>query len=379
MSCSASSFARSRRSRRASSSRCWDSSTPAPAPPASARCISARRAWASRSTDSARRSALWRASSSWPGRPRATRSSSSMRSIADSRRATTAAASSRSATELPWMPGSILVRRSSTSASASALAASRRASSASTHGVALSGRNTTSVPAVRQPSQGWASGSSAWRSARTTTGCCARMRCSIRFMGSSKPRSSRKSEKSKPSSSLTGTNTASIGNALPSACTPETSTRPGPEGGSPASRKPRHDSAAAGTGACTSRSKKDCPSTSAAGRPNSSSAGSDHLDTDPWPSVSTKYPPTIWRRIGSSGSSDAISAPFAIASSAVRSRPAADDGTPWLLVVEGSTPHLSAGGRRTFNHSSRRTAAARESSAAVPPACSARDVVNRSS
>ena len=37
-----------------------------------------------------------------------------MRSIADSRRATTAAASSRSRTELPWTPGSWLVRRSST-------------------------------------------------------------------------------------------------------------------------------------------------------------------------------------------------------------------------------------------------------------------------
>ena len=41
-----------------------------------------------------------------------------MRSIALSRRATTAAASSRSATP-PWMPGSVLVRRSSASASAS--------------------------------------------------------------------------------------------------------------------------------------------------------------------------------------------------------------------------------------------------------------------
>ncbi len=187
-------------------------------------------AWASRSAASARRSALWRASSSWPGRPSATRSSSSIRSIADSRRATTAAASSSSATELPCTPGSMLVSRSSTTASASARAASRRASSASTHGVGSIGRKTTSVPAVRQPSQGWGSGSSAWRIARTTTGCCARMRCSIRFIGSSKPRSSRKSEKSKPSSSLTGTNTASSGNVWPSACRPLTSTRPAASG-----------------------------------------------------------------------------------------------------------------------------------------------------
>ena len=42
------------------------------------------------------------------------------------------------------------------------------------------------------------------------------MRSSIRFIGSSKDRSSRKSEKSKPSSSLTGTKTASIGNVSPS-------------------------------------------------------------------------------------------------------------------------------------------------------------------
>ena len=187
------------------------------------------------------------------------------------------------------MPGSMLVRRSSTTASASARAASRRASSASTHGVGLIGRKTTSVPAVRQPSQGWGSGSSAWRIARTTTGCCARMRCSMRFIGSSKPRSSRKSEKSKPSSSLTGTNTASSGNVVAVRLERRlTSTRPGASGASPASRKRRQDSAAGGTGDSISVAKNDWPRTSAEGRPKSSSAGSDHLETDPWPSVSTK-------------------------------------------------------------------------------------------
>ena len=54
--------------------------------------------------------------------------------------------------------------------------------------------------------------------------------------------------------------------------------------------------------------KNDWPSTSAAGRPNSSSAGSDHLETDPCPSVSTKYPPMIWRRMASSGSAASAAA-----------------------------------------------------------------------
>ena len=53
-------------------------------------------------------------------------------------------------------------------------------------GSASSGRKATSVPAVRQPSHGCGSVSSAPRSARTTTGCCWRMRMSIRLRGSSK-------------------------------------------------------------------------------------------------------------------------------------------------------------------------------------------------
>jgi hypothetical protein len=114
------------------------------------------------------------------------------------------------------------------------------------------------------------------------------MRWSIRLTGSSKPRSSRKSEKSKPSSSLTGTKTASIAKSSPSACRPVTSTRPAAVGASPASRKRRQVSATAGIGALISVWKKDWPSTSAAGRPNSSSAGSDHFETEPWPSVRTK-------------------------------------------------------------------------------------------
>jgi hypothetical protein len=110
----------------------------------------------------------------------------------------------------------------------------------------------------------------------------------MRFIGSSKPRSSRKSEKSKPSSSLTGTNTASSGNVPPSACTASTSTRPRAVGASPFSRKRRQDSASGGAGDWISVPKKDWPRTSAAGRAKRSSAGSDHLETDPWPSVSTK-------------------------------------------------------------------------------------------
>ena len=66
-------------------------------------------------------------------------------------------ASSSSAIELPWIAwvdgGQALLDVGV----GSARAASRRASSASTHGVGLSGRKTTSVPAVRQPSQGWGS------------------------------------------------------------------------------------------------------------------------------------------------------------------------------------------------------------------------------
>ena len=73
-----------------------------------ARSRSARRRAASRSAASARArlaSTSRRASCTCAGSAAAIRSRSSMRSIADSRRATTAAASSRSRTELPWTPG----------------------------------------------------------------------------------------------------------------------------------------------------------------------------------------------------------------------------------------------------------------------------------
>ena len=187
-----------------------------------------------------------RASSSAAGRSAAVFSRSSMRSSAESRRATTAAASSRSAIESPEIPGSGS-SISSVSRSAAARRASRAASSSSTHGVDSSGRKATSVPAVRQPSHGCGSVSSAWRSARTTTGCCWRMRMSMRLRGSSKERSSRKSEKSKPSSSLTGMKTISSGNvrlsgekiALTFCCARV-------RGASPLSRKRRHASASAG-------------------------------------------------------------------------------------------------------------------------------------
>ena len=275
---------------RASSSRCcW--SLPPCLISVTARSRSERRRAASRSAASARArlaSTSRRASWTCAGSAWAIRSRSSMRSIADSRRATTAAASSRSRTELPWTPGSWLVRRSSRFASCSARAASRAASSSSIHGVGSVGRKTTSVPAVRQPSQGCGSASIALPSARTTTGCCWRMRSSIRFSGSSKPRSSRNSEKSKPSSSLTGTKTASIGKRWPSACMPSTATRPGAVGGSPFSRNAFQDCASAPSAGSSSVPKNDWPRISCAGRPNSSSAGSDHLETEPWPSVRTK-------------------------------------------------------------------------------------------
>ena len=131
-------------------------------------------------------------------------------------------------------------------------------------------------------------GSSAWLSARTTTGCCWRMRSSIRFIGSSKDRSSRKSEKSKPSSSLTGTKTASSGKTSPSERRPVSWTVPGACGGSPVARNPRQACPSGGSASPISVSKKPWPRMSSAGWPNSSSAGSDHLETDPWPSVRTK-------------------------------------------------------------------------------------------
>src|SRR5262249_23613564 len=49
-------------------------------------------------------------------------------------------------------------------------------------------------------------------------------------------------------------------------------------------------------------SKKPWPRISSAARPNNSSAGSDHLETAPCPSVRTKYPPTICRSSASSAS-----------------------------------------------------------------------------
>ena len=192
---------------------------------------------------------------------------------------------------------------SSRSASCRARSSSRRTSSCSTHGVGASGRKATMVPAVRQPSQAWGSSSRAERSARTTTGCCWRMRSSIRFIGSSKERSSRKSEKSKPSSSLTGTKTASSGNfSSVGAWRALTSTSARACGGSPAARKRRHCSASSDSGPASRPSKKLWPSASGASLPNSSSAGSDHFDTAPWPSVRMNQPPMICLSSASSGS-----------------------------------------------------------------------------
>ena len=76
----------------------------------------------------------------------------------------------------------------------------------------------------------------------------------------------------------------------PSACMPSTSTRAagvrrvaGLRGSGATDCGVR--ARAPGRAAC---SKNDWPRTPGAGRPNSSSAGSDHLETEPWPSVRTK-------------------------------------------------------------------------------------------
>ena len=277
---------------------------PAGAPPR--RSSAARACLASRSAASARLApslASRRASSTSPGSRPATRSSSSIRSSAESSRATTAAASSRSLIDSPWTPGSWLVSASSRSASWRARCSSRRASSSSTHGVGSSGRNATIVPAVRQPSHACGSSSSAARSARTTTGCCWRMRSSIRLSGSSNERSSRKSEKSKPSSSLTGTKTASSGKIVSvGAWRASTSTSARACGGSPAARKRRHCSASSLSGPDSRPSKNEWPSASGASLPNSSSAGSAHFETAPWPSVRMNQPPMICLSSASSGS-----------------------------------------------------------------------------
>ena len=201
------------------------------------------------------------------------------------------------------------------------------------------------------------------------------MRSSIRFSGSSKDRSSRKSEKSKPSSSLTGTKTASIGNSLPSPRRPVSSTVPGTRGGSPRSRNSRQAWPAGGIEPPISVAKKFCVRIASAGWSKSSSAGSDHFETDPWPSVSTKYPLTIWRRIPSSGSTGpAVSASTASTVS---------EGGLVRGFIEGSPERQAWGGFSSLigrrSHSSSRVAAARESSDEVPPALRASDVVKRSS
>ena len=103
------------------------------------------------------------------------------------------------------------------------------------------------------------------------------------------PRSSRNSEKSKPSSSLTGTNTASIGKVPPSrrrAVHLDAAGRGGRvAGGEEAPPLLRVGRQRAGHERVEERTGRAPP---ARARPNSSSAGSDHLETDPWPSVRTK-------------------------------------------------------------------------------------------
>ena len=139
---------------------------------------------------------------------------------------------------LPWMPGSGLVRRSSVSASAAARAASRRGElGARPTGSASSGRKTTSVPAVRQPSHGCGSSSIAWRSARTTTGCCWRMRISIRFMRQLEAQVLEEQREVEALVELDGDEDGLHRELWPSACAAVTLTRPGTCGGSPSSRK----------------------------------------------------------------------------------------------------------------------------------------------
>ena len=179
----------------------------------------------------------------------------------------------------------------------------RRARRRPTGSARAGGRRRACRPCASRPTAAARSRAPA-RSARTTTGCCWRMRMSMRLRGSSKERSSRKSEKSKPSSSLTGMKTISSGNVrLSGAKIALTFCFARVRGASPLSRKRRHASASAGAWS-TSVSNRPLPSTSAASRPNSSSAGSLHLETAPWPSVRTKNPLMSCVRSASSGSSE---------------------------------------------------------------------------
>ena len=171
---------------------------------------------------------------------------------------------------------------------------------------------------------------------------------------------------------MTGTKTASIGKSSPSERWPVSFTEPGTRGGSPRSRNSRQAWPSGGSWPLIRTSKKLLPSMSSAGRPNSSSAGSDHLETDPWPSVRTKNPPTICRSSASSGS-----AASAITASAVL------DGGFVRGFIEGLREITAWGGFSSLigrsSHSSNKVAAARESSEALPPAWAASLVVNRSS
>ena len=212
-----------------------------------------------------------------------------MRSIADSRRATTAAASSRSRTELPWTPGSWLVRRSSTSASCSARAASRAASSSSTHGVGSVGRKTTSVPAVRQPSQGCGSASIALAQRAHDDRVLLAHAQQHQVQRQLEAEVLEEQREVEALVELDGDEdgldreAAALGvHALARTRGPGRSAgRRSPGTTSRTARRRR----APGRAAC---SKNDWPRISWAGRPNSSSAGSDHLETEPWPSVRTK-------------------------------------------------------------------------------------------
>jgi hypothetical protein len=72
----------------------------------------------------------------------------------------------------------------------------------------------------------------------------------------------------------------------------------------PGGGKRRHCSASWLSAPASSVSKNECPSASAASLPNSSSAGSDHFEIVPWPSVRRNQPPMICLSSASSGSAD---------------------------------------------------------------------------
>ena len=237
---------------------------------------------------------------------------------------------------------------SAIAASLSAAARARFSRSASTHGVSHSGRKAISVPAVRQPgSHAIGSSESAVRSARTTTGCWPRRRMSICAGASSKARSSRKSEKSKPSSSLTGIITSSMTKACPLACWAWSSTLARAPGATPDCRNRRQPSP-------LGRQRR----------------GDQRVE---------ERPP---EDVGAAAAEEQVGglAPLRDGALAVREDEGALGELPEQRIERLLAPGpVRDGAHRRPSQSSSRTAAARESSLVLPPAWAASLVVKRSS